>query len=124
VRKKGYLVARILIVEDEPLIAMMLEEWMIDLGHIAVGPAASVSSALALIGLEKCDAAILDFNLRGETSESIASELSNQNIPYAFASGDSGLERNPNFQNKPMLPKPYLFETVSKILTQLLGPNV
>lgn len=113
--------ARILIVEDEPLIAMMLEEWVIDLGHTAVGPAASVSSALELIGSVVCEAAILDFNLKGETSESVASVLSSQNIPYAFASGDSSLERNPNFQNKPMLPKPYLFETVSKILTELLG---
>ena len=116
--------ARILIVEDEPLIAMMLEEWMVDLGHTAVGPAASVSSALDLIASVECEAAILDFNLRGETSETVASELATQNIPYAFASGDSGLERNPNFQNTPMLPKPYLFETVSKILTELLEKRV
>lgn len=116
--------ARILIVEDEPLIAMMLEEWMVDLGHTAVGPAATVSSALELIASVDCEAAILDFNLRGETAESVAFELSNQNIPYAFASGDSALERNPNFQNRPMLPKPYLFATVSKILIELLEKRV
>lgn len=116
--------ARILIVEDEPLIAMMLEEWVVELGHTTIGPAASVSSALELISSNPCDAAILDLNLKGETAEPVAHVLSAQKIPYAFASGDSVLERNPDFRDFPMLPKPYLFESVSKILNDLLTPSI
>ncbi len=112
--------ARILIVEDESLIAMMLEEWVVELGHIAVGPASTVSQALALLDGTGCDAAIIDYNLKGETAEAIADSLKAENVPFAFASGDHAMERDERFRAYPMLSKPYVFEHLDGILAQLL----
>jgi CheY-like chemotaxis protein len=61
--------ARILIVEDEPLIAMMLAEWLVELGHEALGPAETVGDALRLIEETAPSAAILDINLQDQRCE-------------------------------------------------------
>ena len=58
---------RVLIVEDEPMISLLLEDWLNELGHEVVGPARDSRSALALIGSASPDAAIVDVSLRGET---------------------------------------------------------
>jgi CheY-like chemotaxis protein len=115
--------ARILIVEDETLIAMMLEEWVVELGHVAVGPASSVAQALALLEQTPCDAAIIDYNLRGETAEPISDTLKAKNVPFAFASGDHFMEREERFRAQPMLSKPYVFERLDGILAELLNPG-
>ncbi len=112
--------ARILIVEDETLIAMMLEEWIVELGHTPVGPAHSVAKAMELVRDAPCDAAIVDFNLRGETAEPVSALLRARNVPFAFASGD----RMSGTDLQKVLPKPYAFEAVSQILSQLLGGKI
>jgi CheY-like chemotaxis protein len=112
--------ARILIVEDESLIAMMLEEWVVELGHVAVGPASTVSQALALLDGTGCDAAIIDYNLKDETAEAISDSLKAKKVPFAFASGDHAMERDERFRSYPMLSKPYVFEHLDGILAQLL----
>jgi DNA-binding NtrC family response regulator len=112
--------ARILIVEDESLIAMMLEEWVVELGHVAVGPASSVSQAMALLDDSGCDAAIIDYNLKGETADPISESLKARNVPFAFASGDHVMERDERFKAYPMLSKPYVFESLDGVLAQLL----
>ena len=112
--------ARILIVEDESLIAMMLEEWVEELGHIAVGPASSVSQALALLDGTGCDAAIIDYHLKGETAEPISDSLKAKNVPFAFASGDHFMEQDVRFSAQIMLSKPYAFERVDEVVAQLL----
>jgi CheY-like chemotaxis protein len=116
--------ASILIVEDESLIAMMLEEWVVELGHVAVGPAASVSQALALLDSTHCDAAIIDYNLNGETAEPISDSLKAKNVPFAFASGDHFMEREAHFRAQPMLSKPFVFECLDGVLAELLDIDV
>lgn len=113
--------SKILLVEDEPLIAMMVEGWLQDMGHETVGPAGSVDGALALIADGMPDAAILDLRLDGEDSLPVAAALADKNVPFAFASGDTGLEDAERFTNISRVSKPYTFEAVGKLLDGLLG---
>jgi DNA-binding response OmpR family regulator len=78
---------RVLVVEDEWLIAEDHSTNLITAGYVVVGPVPSVAEALHLIGAEHIDLAMLDIGLNGETSFPIADELSARNIPFFFLSG-------------------------------------
>lgn len=104
---------RILIVEDEPLIAMMLEDFLDEAGMTAVGTADTVASAIASADEGGIDAAILDVNLSGgETSFPVAQKLADANIPFVFATGGSGDTIPPEWRDRPQLSKPYTMEGV------------
>lgn len=109
---------RILIVEDEPLIAMMLEDFLDALGKVHVATCDSVTAALAAIDVERPDAVILDVNLSGgEKSWPVADALAAQNIPFVLSSG--GEESAPQHADCPRLIKPYTMEGVQKALGAL-----
>jgi DNA-binding NtrC family response regulator len=111
--------ARILIVEDEPLIALMLEDWLVDLGHAPVGPAAAVNEALVIVSREKLDGAIVDFHLRQETAELVAQALEDKNVPFVFASGVAIVMTG--HAAVASLDKPYDFEAVSLAVQNLVA---
>jgi len=82
---------KILIVEDEPIVAMMVEDMLIDLGAEAIGPASTLDGALDLAQTGGFDAAILDLNLNGERTGGVADILRRRGLPFVFATGyDSG----------------------------------
>ena len=83
-------VPRILVLDDEPLISMLVEDWLTELGCEVVGPARSVEEGLDIAGSAELDAAILDVNLGGKNSFLVADALKQRGIPFAFATGDSG----------------------------------
>ncbi len=110
----------ILIVEDEPLIAMMLEDFLEILGDETVGPVDSCAEGLAAVAAGGVDAAILDVNLRGgEKSWAIADALAAAGIPFIFASGGSGDAIDERFRDRPVLPKPFTMDGVEKALAGL-----
>ena len=111
---------RVLILEDEPLIAMMVEGWLDDLDCRAVGPVNSVAGALALIAADKPDAAILDISLRGEESYPVADVLAARGIPFAFTTGHPTHHIAEAHANAPVLAKPYDFEGFKAVLAALL----
>jgi len=78
---------RILIVEDELVIAMMIEDFLLECGCHIVGPCSSVAQALEAIGAEAPDLAVLDVNLGGEAAYPIAFALAERCIPFVFLSG-------------------------------------
>lgn len=78
---------KILLVEDEALIAAMAADMLANLGATVVGPAGSLSGALALATSADCDAAVLDVNLRGERVDPVAAVLGKRGIPVLFATG-------------------------------------
>lgn len=78
---------RILLVEDEFLIALMAAQMLEALGAVVIGPANSNARGLALIDKEKIDGALLDVNLNGERSDAIARRLKEKGVPYGFVSG-------------------------------------
>lgn len=113
-------VTRILVVEDEPLIAMMIEDFFDILGKQMIGPVDCVADGLAAIAQGGIDAAILDVNLRGgETSLAIADALVAVGIPFVFASGGSGEGIADRFGGRPVLQKPFTMEGVERALAAL-----
>jgi DNA-binding response OmpR family regulator len=111
-------VHRILIVEDEPLIAMMLEDFIDAMGKQCVGTCDTVQSALATIADEGPDAVILDINLSGgEKSWPVADALAERGIPFVFSSG--GDEVTDGHADRPRLAKPYTMDGVEKALAEL-----
>jgi len=112
---------RILVVEDEPLIAMLLEDWLAELGCDTVGPIGSAPQALALIGREELDGAILDVSLDGHDSFAVADALRAREIPFAFATGHGVSRVAERFRHAPTLVKPYDFERLRETIATMLG---
>jgi DNA-binding response OmpR family regulator len=83
----------ILIVEDEPLIAMMLEDFILSLGHEVAGPCETVAEALEAVACKSFHLAILDVNLKGENVWPVARALRERGVPFVLASG--GLPNSP-----------------------------
>jgi DNA-binding response OmpR family regulator len=111
---------RILLVEDEPLIAMMLEDFVDVLGHQVAGTADSVATALPLVAAGGLDAAVLDVNLRaGEKSWPIADALAEQGVPVVLASGGGDGDIVERFRNAPRIDKPFTMDTLQKALALL-----
>jgi DNA-binding response OmpR family regulator len=111
---------RILIVEDEPLIAMMLEDFLDALDREVAGSADSVSAALELVAAGGIDAAILDVNLRGgETCWPIADALVAAGIPFLLATGGAGDMIAGPYRDRPILSKPFTMDNVDSALTAL-----
>lgn len=112
---------RVLVVEDEPIIAMTLEDMLIDLGCEVVGPAANLVEAQALAETAAIDAAMLDININSGRSYVVADELRRRAVPFAFATGygEEGIEEQG--RNVPVLQKPYRRAQVEAVLQQLLG---
>ena len=112
---------RILVVEDEPIVAMSLEDILDDLGYAVVGPAFRLAHALELAADEAIDAAILDVNMGDGHSYGVASLLHGRGIPYVFATGYGRSGLDPGHEDAPVLPKPYRESHVAAVLTKLLG---
>lgn len=112
---------RILLVEDEALVAMLLEDIVIELGGIVVGPEAQLDLAIASAETAVIDAAILDINLHGNRSYGVADALRLRGVPFAFATGygESGVD--PAHRGVPVLIKPYTGQDVARALEQLLA---
>ncbi len=79
---------RVLVVEDESLVAMLLETILEDMGCTTVGPAATVDEGLAMVaGEESLDAALLDVNVAGREVFPIAEALTARGVPFIFSTG-------------------------------------
>jgi len=99
--------ARVLVVEDEMLVAALLEDRLEALGCHVIGPAAAVGDALELLKTEEIDAAVLDVNLGGEKVFPVADVLAARGIPFLFATayGAAGVADRHN--RRDVLDKPY-----------------
>jgi CheY-like chemotaxis protein len=98
---------RILIVEDETMIAMMVEDFLEDLGWDVVGWAGGTERALAMAQDAEIDAALLDINLRGQDTFAVADILSERHIPFVFATGYGTDGVADRFRGVPTLTKPF-----------------
>ena len=103
----------ILIVEDEPLIAMMLEDFLLSLGHEVRATCESVAEALKAVAAADFDLAILDVNLKGQNVWPVASRLREQGVPFVIASGGHVDPPPPEFASVPLIEKPYTVDRVT-----------
>lgn len=110
--------ARILIVEDQYLLALDLVEQLKEAGFEPLGPAPTVKAALKILEQTDCDAAILDVNLRNENSSPIARVLEDRGKPYIVVSGYAGEQLPPGFRADRLLLKPV---RPAELLTALRG---
>lgn len=109
---------RILVVEDEAMVAAMIEDMLVELGASVVGPAPSIEAGLALAGAEALDAAVLDINVRGQRIDPIADLLRRRGVPMVFASGygRSGMLAH----EATVLEKPFRLDVLAAALERLV----
>lgn len=106
----------ILVVEDEPLIAMMLEDFLESLGHAVSATCESVEDAMAEADKGGFDVAILDVNLKGESVWPVAERLRDKQIPFVLATGGHVEPPPVQFANVPVIEKPYTVDRVTPAL--------
>ena len=112
---------RILIVEDEMLVAMNIEDMLLDLGHEVAGLASRLEPALSLAGEAEFDLAMLDVNLAGQTSFPVAQILAGRGIPFLFATGYGFKGIAEEFRSYPVLQKPFRAQDLALALQQAIG---
>lgn len=111
---------RILIVEDEMLVAMNIEDMLLDLGHEVAGIASRLGPALSLVAEEQFDLALLDVNLAGEPSFPVAAALRQRDIPFLFATGYGARGLADEFSASPVLQKPFMAADLGRALQALI----
>jgi CheY-like chemotaxis protein len=111
---------KVLVVEDEFLVASLLEDMLQSAGCVVKGPVARVPEALDTIEKERCDAAVLDVNLGGERIDPVAHALADRNIPFVFVTGYGHAALPAEYAERPRLRKPFrmadLFATLSSFM--------
>lgn len=112
---------RILVVEDEMLVAMELEGLLRALGCSVLGPVPDVGRALTLLERERPDAALLDLNLNGQSVVPVAAALSAKGVPFMLVTGYSRRRaEEPVLQNAMRLSKPINEQELARALTALV----
>jgi CheY-like chemotaxis protein len=110
---------RVLVVEDEMTIAMMLEDMLDELGHCVVAVAMRLPRALALAGTAEIDLAILDVNLGGQSSFPAARTLRGRSVPLLFATGYGRTGIDAEFSHVYVLNKPFRIDDLAKAIAQV-----
>ena len=110
---------RILIVDDEYMIALMAEQLVLDLGGMPVGPVGTLTEAMSVARSGDFDAALLDVNLNGTQSEDVARELAARNIPFVVVTGYGSV--NWRGIEAPVLMKPYDAPAIGRALAKAIG---
>ena len=110
---------RVLVVEDEMMVSMLIEDMLSDLGCTVVGPASRLDEAIELAGASDLDCAVLDVNLGGQPIFPLADLLRERGKPFAFATGygDAGI-RDVD-KGTPVLQKPFREGDLARVLGEL-----
>ena len=110
---------RVLVVEDEMMVSMLIEDMLTDLGCMVVGPASRLDEAIDLANAAGIDCAVLDVNLGGQPIFPLADLLRERGLPFAFATGygDAGLRDVDH--GAPVLQKPFREGDLARVLSEL-----
>ena len=113
--------ARILVVEDEYLIRMLLEDMLADLGHNVAAAVGTIAEAKELAASGDFDCAVLDVNLDGEQIFPVADILIERGMPFVFVTGYGENSLPETYRGRPALQKPFQAERLEQMLTDLLA---
>lgn len=113
---------RILVVEDEPLLAMLVEDLLDEVGGLPVGPAGSVDEALRLVAAGALDGAILDVNLGSEMAYPVADALAARGVPFVFVTGYGRHGLTGPHCGRMTIPKPFKPLTFAREVAAALFP--
>jgi DNA-binding response OmpR family regulator len=112
---------RILLIEDEMLVAGMLQGMLAGMGYAVAGTAADVNEAMAMLDRDTIDAVVLDINLKGQMSYPIADELVARGIPFVFSTAGYAQQSLPaRYEGYPLLAKPFRRSALGGALRGLL----
>jgi len=112
--------ARILIVEDEPMIALNLEELLVSEGFAIAGVAEKLEKAMGLVDPGLCDAAIVDANLAGVSASPVASALTARGLPFIVLSGYSPEQLPDAFRGALFIKKPCRPNQIIRALNSMI----
>jgi DNA-binding response OmpR family regulator len=111
---------RILLVEDEFLVAMLVEEMLHDLHCEIVGPVSTLEEAIATVRQNRLDGVLLDANLHGKNSSPVADELLGHEVPFILVTGYSGHKGDPPvLKRAPRVRKPVNFDELADRMTEV-----
>lgn len=113
----------VLVVEDEPLIAMMLEDFLDSLGHMVAGTAETVQEALEKVEEGGFDVAIIDVHLKGEHVWPVADRLAEKGIPFILATGGHISPPPDEYADATVLAKPYTIDAIEPALQAACGAS-
>jgi two-component SAPR family response regulator len=112
---------RVIVVEDETLLAMLLEDMLAELGCEVLWTAHRVGKALDLVAHSEPEAAVLDVNIAGDEVYPVAQALAERNIPFIFATGYGARGLDEVWRSRPIVQKPFQMEHLSHGLLRALG---
>jgi len=112
---------RILVVEDELMIRMLLEDMLGELGHTIAAAAARIDEALDVAKTADFDLAILDVNLNGEPISPVADALVARGVPFVFATGYGEQGLPTPYRDRPTLKKPFQLEGLEQMLLSVVN---
>jgi CheY-like chemotaxis protein len=115
---------RVLLVEDESMIRMLLEGMLTDLGHTVAAEAGGIEEALALAKEADIDVAILDVNLNNRPITPVVEVLIERGVPFVFASGYGQRGVPEPYRQNPTLQKPFQVEALAQAIDAALAKAV
>jgi CheY-like chemotaxis protein len=107
---------RVLLVEDEMLVGMMMRDLLINIGYYVIGPVPSVAEAISVAGTQSFDSGVLDINMGTEFIYPLAEFLRNKEVPFIFLTGYSSESIDPRFRDVMVLQKPVDRESLTRAL--------
>jgi CheY-like chemotaxis protein len=113
---------RILVVEDQMLVALEIVTLLEDIGCEPVGPVGHVQTAMLAVTKERLDAALLDVDLAGESVEPIADFLRRRGIPFVLVTGYARERLPARLRDAPYVAKPFTFADVKAAVSALFAP--
>ena len=113
---------RVLVVEDEFLVATLIEDMLVAAGCVVAGPVPRLSEALEAVDHETFDAAVLDVNLGGDRVYPVADALSRRNVPFVFVTGYGAGLLPSEYDERPRLCKPFKMADLLNQLSSLVAP--
>ena len=115
---------RVVLIEDEALVVMLLEDMLSELGCQVIGIAAHLNEAIQLAGCTDADVAIVDVNLGGQDAYGVAERLAARDIPFVFATGYGREGLRADFAGQPTLQKPFRLEDLRRVISEaVFGPE-
>ena len=114
---------RVLIIEDQTIVMMMIEDVLTDLGCVIVGHSATTTEALKLLHQNCIDAAVLDINLGKEDVYPLADELAARKVPFIFLTGYGKDDISARHADIPIVQKPVTMDALRRAMVERLGSH-
>jgi DNA-binding response OmpR family regulator len=115
---------KVLVVEDEYLVATLMEDMLESAGCVVAGPIPRLAQAVDAASSEACDVAVLDINLAGERVYPVADILARRSVPFVFVTGYGVNTLPPEYAKRPRICKPFRIAELLSTISSLVKPSV